>query len=155
MQEPSEIFFFSENQPYFFFSNFSKHPVDYDGKTYPTAEHLYHAFKFLGHRPDIAEYIRTYSPKPKAAKSQARRYKSEQREDWIKVSIEKMDIVLRQKFTQHPVLKQELIETGNAELFENSKFDSFWGTGPDGLGRNELGKALMRLRAHFQQNNGI
>jgi hypothetical protein len=30
---------------------------------------------------------------------------------------------------------------------QNSPTDAFWGSGPDGKGRNELGKALMRLRA--------
>jgi len=77
--------------------------------------------------------------------------------------------VLRLKFTQHETLKRELLGTGNIELImvrvlhtsesdcsptsdcawppQNSSTDAFWGSGPDGKGRNELGKALMRLRA--------
>ena len=32
------------------------------------------------------------------------------------------------------------------QVLNLAKVDSFWGTGEDGKGRNELGKALMRLR---------
>jgi predicted NAD-dependent protein-ADP-ribosyltransferase YbiA (DUF1768 family) len=32
---------------------------------------------------------------------------------------------------------------------QNSPKDSFWGIGDNGMGRNELGKALMRLRTRL------
>ena len=63
-------------------------------------------------------------------------------------------------------LRTELLSTGDAILVEVSHFipfprlsvsdilapfqaseqDAFWGCGLDGKGRNELGKALMKLR---------
>lgn len=78
-----------------------------------------------------------------------------------------MDEALWHKFTQHSDLKSELLATGDAELVEVQSFyfrilhvliavlqdsdkDAFWGVGPDGRGRNELGKALERLRAKLE-----
>lgn len=83
-----------------------------------------------------------------------------------------MDIVLFHKFTQHKDLRRELLSTRNAELIEvrttrgvlvfssrtymppqNSDKDSFWGCGADGNGRNELGKALERLRKKLREED--
>jgi diaminohydroxyphosphoribosylaminopyrimidine deaminase/5-amino-6-(5-phosphoribosylamino)uracil reductase len=78
-----------------------------------------------------------------------------------------MDETLWHKFTQHLDLKEELLETGNAELVEvllnlfqanheltvrqDSDKDAFWGIGADRRGRNELGKALERLRTRLRE----
>jgi predicted NAD-dependent protein-ADP-ribosyltransferase YbiA (DUF1768 family) len=79
-----------------------------------------------------------------------------------------MDEALFHKFTQHSDLQAELLGTGDAELIEvdpicvftfnllmavqDSDKDAFWGVGPDGQGRNELGKCLERLRATLLGN---
>jgi predicted NAD-dependent protein-ADP-ribosyltransferase YbiA (DUF1768 family) len=34
---------------------------------------------------------------------------------------------------------------------QDSDKDAFWGVGPDGRGRNELGKALERLRSKLRE----
>jgi predicted NAD-dependent protein-ADP-ribosyltransferase YbiA (DUF1768 family) len=76
-----------------------------------------------------------------------------------------MDETLWHKFTQHSDLKEELLSTGDAELVEvcdltkqicltlmapqDSDKDAFWGVGSDRRGRNELGKALERLRTRL------
>ncbi|KAE9400898.1 DUF1768-domain-containing protein [Gymnopus androsaceus JB14] len=145
-----QILFYHKAKPYYGFTNFSAHPVIYNGKRYPTSEHLFQSFKFQGYRPDIAEHIRTCGGRPSAAFQEAHRYQPHVRSDWLKVNIEKMDETLHHKFTQHPDLMKELLDTGNAELVEDSDKDSFWGIGSDGKGRNELGKALERLRAQFR-----
>jgi len=78
-----------------------------------------------------------------------------------------MDETLWHKFTQHLDLKEELLMTGDAELVEvlhdlfqtkreltavqDSDKDAFWGVGADRRGRNELGKALERLRARLRE----
>jgi len=64
-----------------------------------------------------------------------------------------MDEALFHKFTQHSDLLAELLGTGDAELIEDSDKDAFWGVGPDGRGRNELGKCLERLRATLLGNS--
>jgi len=143
------IYFCEKSKPYYGFTNFSDHAVIYEGKRYPTSEHLYQSMKFA-HKPRIAEHIRTCSTLPRVAFNEAHKFQSEVRPDWIQVNIQVMDFVLWHKFTQHHDLKRQLLSTGNANLIEDSKVDSFWGIGANGSGRNELGKALERLRDHLR-----
>jgi len=146
------ILFYHRHDPHYGFTNFSAHPVVYRDKRYPTSEHLFQSFKFQDHRPNLAEHIRLCcTERPSVALSEARRFQPEVRPDWLNVNIAKMDETLFLKFSQHPDLKRELISTGNAELVEDSDKDSFWGIGADGHGRNELGKALERLRRKLRK----
>lgn len=145
------ILFYHRHDPYYGFTNFSAHPVVFNGKRYPTSEHLFQSFKFQERRPNLAEHIRTCSERPSVAFSQARRFQPEVRPDWMKVNIQKMDETLWYKFTQHSDLKAELLATGDAELVEDSDKDAFWGVGSDHRGRNELGKALERLRTRLRE----
>jgi ribA/ribD-fused uncharacterized protein len=57
------------------------------------------------------------------------------------------------KFTQHENLKKLLLDTGDAELQEDSQDDFFWGIGADGSGKNVLGKILMRIRDEIKSNS--
>jgi len=144
------ILFYHKHDPHYGFTNFSPHPVVYKGKKYPTSEHLFQSFKFE-HRPNLAEHIRTCSERPSVAFSEARRFDPEVRPDWKHVNIQKMDEALAHKFAQHSDLRAELLDTGDAELVEDSDKDAFWGIGADGRGRNELGKALERLRTQLRE----
>ncbi|EGN95185.1 hypothetical protein SERLA73DRAFT_187512 [Serpula lacrymans var. lacrymans S7.3] len=148
------ILFYDRNDPYYGFTNFSAHTVNYKGKLYPTSEHLFQSFKFQGHRPDLAEHLRTFSTRPSDVFKEARRFQADVRPDWLQVNVEKMDETLYHKFTQHNDLLAELMGTGNAELVEDSAKDAFWGIGADGRGRNELGKSLMRLRKRLRAESG-
>jgi ribA/ribD-fused uncharacterized protein len=150
--KPKEILFYHRHQPHFGFTNFSPDPVQYKGKMYPTSEHLFQAMKFLEHRPDIAEYIRTDCFTSRDAFNTARHYKNDVRADWLNINIAMMDEVVFAKFTQHRDLCLELLETGDDILIEDSDVDSFWGWGADHKGRNELGKALMRLRTQLKEH---
>ncbi|KAF8896055.1 hypothetical protein BD779DRAFT_1667921 [Infundibulicybe gibba] len=147
------ILFYHKHDPYYGFTNFSAHPVTYKGKRYPTSEHLFQSFKFQAHRPGLAEHIRTCSERPSVAFSEARRFQPEVRPDWKDVNIQKMDETLWLKFTQNHDLRAELLGTGDAELIEDSDKDAFWGVGADRKGRNELGKALERLRTKLREAN--
>lgn len=144
------ILFYHKHEPHYGFTNFSDHAVMYEGKVYPTSEHLFQSFKFT-HRPGLAEHIRTCSSRPSDAFSEARRFAMEVRPDWTRENINAMDVTIFHKFTQHRDLKHELLSTGTAELVENSDKDAFWGCGADGMGRNELGKALERLRTQLRE----
>ncbi|THV01268.1 DUF1768-domain-containing protein [Dendrothele bispora CBS 962.96] len=146
-----KVYFYHKYDPHYSFTNFSPHPVMYEGKIYPTSEHLFQSFKFQDHKPGLAEHIRTCSERPSVAFSEARRFQPEVRPDWKDVNIEKMNITLSLKFRQHPDLQRELLDTGDAELIEDSDKDAFWGIGADRQGRNELGKALERLRAELRR----
>lgn len=42
---PKRILFYHKHNPHYGFTNFSSHPVVYNGKKYPTSEHLFQSFK--------------------------------------------------------------------------------------------------------------
>ncbi|KDQ52780.1 hypothetical protein JAAARDRAFT_138222 [Jaapia argillacea MUCL 33604] len=147
---PRRIYFYHKHHPYYGFTNFSPHEVKYQGKRYPTSEHLFQSFKFLDHRPLLAEHIRTCDERPSMALSEARRFQAEVRPDWMQKNVAAMEETLSNKFRQHKSLARELLSTGDAELIEDSDKDAFWGIGKDRRGRNELGKALMRLREELR-----
>ncbi|KAG6872693.1 hypothetical protein C0995_007575 [Termitomyces sp. Mi166 len=149
-RNPKSILFYNKNEPYYEFTNFSDHPINYNGHYYKTSEHLFQSLKFLDTKPHIAMQIRRVNT-AREAFNIAQANKQYQRPDWLQVNIAMMDLTLLHKFRQHRNLKDMLLATGDAELIENSPLDSFWGNGADKLGRNELGKALMRLRGKFQR----
>jgi len=99
--------------------------------------------------PILAEHIRGL-PTARMAQQEAKQQAHRQRTDWLDVNVAMMDKVLAAKFSQHRSLRHLLRNTGSRELIEDSPIDWFWGIGGDGRGRNELGKALMRLRERLQ-----
>lgn len=158
---PDKIGFYRKDEPYYWLSNSSEHPVYYDGVRYPTAEHLFQATKFLPHRPDLATKIRKISS-PNDAIKEARKNMTEVKKGWIGKggNVASMREVLLLKFTQHSVLRRQLLLTGDAELVETSPADAFWGNaagkdGGFGGGRNELGKALARTRETIRIQSGL
>lgn len=88
---------------------------------------------------------------PKQAAFLARRTDLPLRKDWEQVKDYCMLIALRAKFTEHPDLKQQLLDTGDAALIENSPKDSYWGVGPDGKGKNKLGVLLVLTRSQISR----
>lgn len=42
---PKKILFYHAHDPYYGFTNFSPDPIQYNGKTYPTSEHLFQSMK--------------------------------------------------------------------------------------------------------------
>ena len=60
-----------------------------------------------------------------------------------------MDDVLYLKFLQHPDLRELLLTTYPAYLVYVESEDAFWGDGA-GVGRNEFGKSLMRVRERLR-----
>lgn len=149
-EKPNRILFYHAHDPYYGFTNFSSDPIEYNGKKYPTSEHLFQSLKFMERRPELAEHIRTCSTRPRVVFDEAHRFSPEVRSDWLQVRIEMMDLVLWHKFSQNRHLKEELLSTGDAELVEDSDKDSFWGIGVDRKGQNQLGKALVRLRTKLR-----
>ncbi|KAJ6581455.1 hypothetical protein B0H19DRAFT_507129 [Mycena capillaripes] len=145
LRKPAEKILFGPNGPHASFDQFSDHSVTLNSVVYPTSQHLFQAFKFLGHRPDLAEQIRTTNT-AELAFTIAHSNKASVRADWPSISISKMEEALFLKFSQHPHLQHELLSTDDSELYQDSMTDSFWGVGPDLLGRNELGRALERVR---------
>ncbi len=137
------ILFYRTTGTYGCFSNFSRHPIEVGGRTWPTTEHRFQAMKFPDD-PDIQERIRL-ARTPADAKRLAWNHAG-LRPDWDRVRDEVMLEALRAKFAQHPKLARILLSTGDEELVEHTEKDSYWGDGGDGSGTNRLGQLLMQVR---------
>lgn len=135
------------NAPYGFLSNFSPHPVTYEGKLYKTSEALYQALKF--NEPSVREVIRACLT-PKDAAMYGRSHGG-MRSDWDQVKLDMMRMVIRLKVEQHPFIKTALLATENEVLIEDSNKDTYWGQKPDGTGANWLGQLWMELRNELRK----
>jgi predicted NAD-dependent protein-ADP-ribosyltransferase YbiA (DUF1768 family) len=79
----------------------------------------------------------------------ANAYKQKQRKEWDSVKLYEMERVLRLKF-QDVALRNRLISTGDRYLEETNHWkDTFWGV-CDGIGENNLGKILMKIRSEYK-----
>lgn len=103
------------------FSMTSPYTVDYEGKLYPSASHLWHTLRFLRRvnsggaeeswHPELSEALRG-AREPELTADQwtltgpvgnnGAIMRSLQRPDWEEIRTEKIDEVLSLKFTQHP-----------------------------------------------------
>ena len=143
----SEILFYRVNEPYGEFSNFSPHPIKIKGKEWPTTEHYFQGQKFAG--TEHEEEIRKLAS-PMIAARMGRNRKLPLRKDWESAKDGIMREALEAKFTQHPELRELLLNTGDAVLVEHTTNDSYWGDGGDGSGRNRLGLLLMEVRTQLR-----
>src|SRR5262245_7568349 len=102
----TQIKFYRTGDAYGEFSNFSPHPIQIDGKTWPTSEHYFQAQKFAG--TDQVEAIRlTHSPMVAARMGRSRAHPL--RRDWETVKDDVMRKALHAKFTQHSALGSLLL----------------------------------------------
>jgi N-glycosidase YbiA len=144
------IFFFSRNSEFSAFSNFAPYGFEQEGIFWPTVEHYFQAQKFPGaHMAPYRDRIRG-APSPQAAKVLGRSEKFPLRSDWDRVKENIMRHALRRKF-ENPELRTLLLSTGKRLLVEDSPYDSYWGRGKSGNGRNRLGVLLMELREELRK----
>ena len=141
--------FHSVSAEYGFFSNFSPHPINLKGETWPTSEHYFQAQKFAG-TPDEGEVREAKSPMVAARMGRSR--KRPLRKDWESVKDSIMHEAVLAKFTQHADLWQLLLGTGDATIVDHTANDAYWGDGGDGSGNNRLGQILMRVRGLLRQS---
>jgi ribA/ribD-fused uncharacterized protein len=133
---------------YKFLSNFEPAHVIYEGARYDTAEHAYQAAKTTDENLRKQFYAGKISP------SYAKRLgqKLPLRPDWEQIKLSVMHEIVRFKFTHNPIMRQNLLATGNAELIEGNWWgDTFWGV-CKGVGENHLGKILMDVRTELRAN---
>jgi ribA/ribD-fused uncharacterized protein len=142
-EEEGPIRFYSLRNKWGIFSNYFRGKVQLNGKDWPTTEHYFQAQKFAGTSHE--ERIRLLKTADEAKKAGNNR-SLPLREDWAEVKDALMYEAVYAKFSQRPVLRQRLLETGERELIEHTKNDSYWGDGGDGTGLNMLGKTLMKVR---------
>lgn len=125
-----------------FLSNFYMAPVAYEGILYPSSEHAYQAAKSLDQevRKRIAS-LKTAGQSKKAGRQ------IHIRPNWDAIKYDIMSEIVLEKFIQNPDLKQKLLDTGDDELIEGNTWgDTFFGI-CNGVGENNLGKILMKVRS--------
>lgn len=138
------IYFYSTQDEYGCFSNFSHHGFELDGKYWKTSEHYFQAKKFAG--TPYEEQVRKAST-PKQAAELGRRRDFPLRRDWERVKEDVMRRAVLHKFETHADIREILLSTGDRQLVENAPGDRYWGVGADGTGKNRLGHILMDVRA--------
>lgn len=143
------IHFYSVNDEFGCFSNFSPHPIRLKGKTWPTSEHYFQAQKFAG-TPDEEEVRKVKSPMIAARMGRDR--KRPLRKDWESVKDAIMREAVLAKFTQHADLRATLLDTDDAKIVEHTENDDYWGDGGDGSGKNRLGHILMWAREQLRRS---
>lgn len=139
-----KIKYFSNEQEFYVFSNFSSFKLKWKGYDWMTSEHAYHSEKFPDH-PEIIEKLKKTRSAHDAMKL-AYANKDKYREDWDDIKLDVMKEILHEKVKQNPYVKKKLLESGDKELIENSWRDDFWGWGPEKDGHNYLGKLWMEVR---------
>ncbi len=134
------------NGQYSFLSNFYLCKIEYHGKVYKSAEHLYQAFKAV--KGFDRKRVRDAS-----SASAAKRIGQEiaMRKDWENVKDFIMTLVVLQKFKQNKELREKLLKTSPQRLVEGNRWhDKYWGRcfckNCDGAGENKLGKTLEVVR---------
>lgn len=131
---------------YAFLSNFYFSPIKEGVITYPTVEHYFQAQKTTN--PETRFFI-SKAANPSEAKRRGRRV--ELRSDWEDIKFSLMERGLRAKF-MIPELREKLLATGEEELVEGNWWgDTCWGV-CNGVGENNLGKLLMKIREELRVN---
>lgn len=139
------------------FCNFASTPIDIDGVTFKSSEHLFQMMKFtdaevIGRINDNTTRSgkKCYQIK-KTVKSYEKDYR---RSDWPQMVIDAMKFCLTMKYEQSEAFRAKLEESKGFFIVEDQttmpkKKPDAWGVKPDGdnfVGPNLLGRLLMELR---------
>jgi ribA/ribD-fused uncharacterized protein len=141
------IYFYSTQDEYGCFSNFSAHGFELDGHYWKTSEHYFQAQKFAG-TPHEEQVRRAATPKQAAELGRRRDFPL--RADWESVKDDVMRRAVLRKFETHADIRATLLATGDAPIVENAPGDYYWGCGKDGTGKNRLGQILVEVRAQLR-----
>ena len=145
------IYFYKVNEPYGCFSNFSPHPIQLDGLSWPTVEHYYQAQKFVGTKDEKLIFVIRDAQTPMEAAAIGRAPNCTVSPDWEQRKLQVMWQGVLKKFLTHTDIQAILLNTGEELIVENSDRDYFWGCGRDQTGENKLGKMLMKVRQEIRQ----
>ncbi|WP_081112283.1 NADAR family protein [Bdellovibrio bacteriovorus] len=139
--------FYSTKQAYGEFSNFALFPVHVDNQWWPTSEHYYQAHKYTD--PKLIEWVKS-APTPMEAALRGRDKSTPKRADWEARKDSIMEKAVRDKFNRYPDLKELLLSTGEAKIFEHTQNDCYWGDCGDRTGKNKLGLLLEKIRSELR-----
>ena len=148
-----KIGFWKVDDPYGQFSNWWMCTFTYKGVTFLSSEQalMWEKAKLFGDEETAAKILKTTSQK--AIKDLGREVKNYVDLVWAERRYNVMVDILIEKFGQNEVLKEALMNTEDADLYEASPFDKIWGIGSTDVndihGKNLLGRALMHVRSYL------
>lgn len=144
-------FYRASDLPFGCFSNLYRRPIEFEGCTYPTAEHAYQAGK--PRRKEVRDWLMAAPSPALLAMAAHGLYYWDITPGWSTSKFARMKAVLQAKFSQHRDLRETLLRTGDARLVETATVDNavnrLWGE-INGVGRNMLGTLLMEVRAEIR-----
>jgi predicted NAD-dependent protein-ADP-ribosyltransferase YbiA (DUF1768 family) len=148
----NEIWFTKVDLPYGWLGNMAPYPVLHHGFRWLTTEALFQALRFDDEA--IRQLIRM-EKSPMGAKMKAKKHKDLMVvQPMSAIDVANMRMCLRLKMEQHRVIREWLLATGNAVIYEDvgarhGARHLFWGakqTQQGVLGTNTLGHLWMALR---------
>ena len=149
------IKYFSRSKENKWLSAFNKgKEFTYDGYSYPTVEHAFHAQKIDPEDPQSESYktklsdkdLKANEAKKLGGKASFKENKYQFRDDWDKIKLKLMKEITEEYYKANPKYLKKLKETGKKELLHSGpRIDKFWGITKDG-GENHHGKILMEIR---------
>lgn len=136
---------------YFFLSNFYECPIYYNKLVFCNAEAAFQAQKAIDEKEQYKFINLNASQARKLGKTIVLR------KDWEEVKDNIMYEIVKRKFTVNKELQQKLIDTKDEELVEGNWWhDTYWGIdSKTGIGKNKLGKILMKVREEVKSSNAI
>lgn len=141
-------FYRASEKPHGCFSNLFRRPMDFEGRTFPTAEHAYQWAK--PRRPEVRDWLMAAPSPGLLAMAAHGLYYYDVAPGWSRGRRARMGSVVLAKFRQHADLAAILLATGSARLVEAATVDNEanrrWGE-VGGVGTNWLGLILMEVRA--------
>ena len=171
--EGEPIHYFTRSKDTKWLSVFHKaKPFTYDGRSYATVEHAFHAQKAMCDDKNkenvekLKDFLTIGKPNyigddPKEAKKYGSKKAFKEHgvtlcKDWNTKRLQVMKDITRAYYNANPEMKQKLINTGNRPLLHKGfRIDSYWGMSgkkdETPVGENKHGKILMELRREFQQ----
>ena len=148
------IKFYTTKDEHGYMSNFARYKIDCFGRVWQTSEHAYQAQKFTG--MNVEDYDAVFrADRPMVAAALGRDPNRPIRPDWDSVKDDVMRFVVFHKFMQNPKIREKLLSTGDAPLFEYDtvRGDTYWAINRHGHGKNMLGVILMEVREVLREND--
>lgn len=132
---------------YHFLSNYYNHTIKFDGLFYRNNIACFIAQMF---EPNDTKKLFS-KMLPGQAIRMAEMMRNPREKEWNDIKEDLMYKICYAKFSYATKLRDQLIDTGDAELINETKWDNkFWGT-TNGIGENKLGKILMRIREELKE----
>ena len=138
------------NGDYKCFSNFYPCKFKYKDIEFNCSEQAFMWEKAMMFDDNVIANVILTETDPKKIKALGRKVKNYDDIIWSENRYNIMLEVNKAKYMCNEDLKNILLNTKDAYLYEDSPFDYLWGVGKSGTGENLLGKVLMEVREYIK-----